>query len=102
MACLNYPSFVKRGVRGAEPGPQRRFCRMDEVAEMFSTSANQIRALLKRGDLRAIQIGGRGQWRIEQAGIDAYVERAYEAADATLTAPHGTGEVTEPGDLPEE
>lgn len=45
-----------------------RFLRIPQVAEELVTSEAQvIVALLKRGDLPAIKLGGRGQWRIERA-----------------------------------
>ena len=35
---------------------------------------------MKRGDLEAIQIGGRGQWRIERDRLEAFIHQAYEDA----------------------
>jgi len=49
--------------------------KLEQVAEMFSTSTAQVYALVRRGDLLAIKLGGRGQWRVEQSEIEAYVER---------------------------
>lgn len=57
----------------------RRFHTIPEVAEAFTTSEAQIRALLKSGELEGIQIGGRGQWRIEDTKIDEYINRMYQA-----------------------
>ena len=57
----------------------RRFVKLDDVAELFSISSAQAYALVRRGDLPAIKLGGRGQWRVEVAEIDAYVERMYGA-----------------------
>ena len=57
----------------------RRFYTIPEVAESFATSEAQIRRLLKSGDLEGIQIGGRGQWRIEDTKIDEYIQRQYQA-----------------------
>lgn len=57
----------------------RRFYTIPEVAEAFATSEAQIRALLKSGELEGIQIGGRGQWRIEDVKVDEYIERQYQA-----------------------
>jgi hypothetical protein len=36
--------------------------------------------MLKSGELRGIQIGGRGVWRIGVADLDAYIEEAYRRA----------------------
>lgn len=43
---------------------------------MFSISSSQAYALVRSGELRAIQVGGRRQWRIELSEIEAYIERA--------------------------
>lgn len=56
----------------------RRFYTIPEVAEAFATSEAQIRSLLKSGDLEGIQIGGRGQWRVEDVKLDEYIERMYQ------------------------
>jgi hypothetical protein len=37
-------------------------------------------AILKSGELPAIQVGGRGQWRIERVKLEDYIERMYEQA----------------------
>lgn len=56
----------------------RKFYTLDEVAESLSISMSQMRALIKRGEIEGIQIGGRGQWRIEDVKLDEYIERMYE------------------------
>jgi hypothetical protein len=38
---------------------------------------NQIRALISSGDLRALQVGGRGVWRIGRQDIEDYIAEAY-------------------------
>ncbi|MGP5306936.1 helix-turn-helix transcriptional regulator [Brachybacterium alimentarium] len=58
---------------------RRRFIPLSEVAEMFSISSSQAYALVRSGELRAIQIGGRRQWRVELSEIEAYIERAHTA-----------------------
>ena len=40
--------------------------------------------MLKRGDIRAIKLGGRGQWRIERAELEAYIQRSYEETERGL------------------
>ncbi|MGZ4613699.1 MAG: helix-turn-helix domain-containing protein [Kineosporiaceae bacterium] len=37
----------------------------------------QARALVTSGELPAIQVGGRGQWRVEATELEAYIERKY-------------------------
>lgn len=46
----------------------------------LATSDSQIRALISCGDLPAIQIGGRGQWRIERSKLEQYISDAYTRA----------------------
>ncbi|WP_363323249.1 helix-turn-helix domain-containing protein [uncultured Brachybacterium sp.] len=48
----------------------------------LSISKSQAYALVRTEELRAIQVGGRGQWRIDLAELEAYIERAYAATDA--------------------
>ena len=43
-----------------------RFVPLADVAETLSISASQAYALVRSGELRAIKVGGRGQWRVEQ------------------------------------
>lgn len=44
---------------------------------MLSISMAQARALVRSGELPAIQIGGRGQWRIETTVLEEYIARKY-------------------------
>jgi excisionase family DNA binding protein len=57
-----------------------RFLTLADVAEVLSTSSAQVYALVRRGDLVAIKIGGRGQWRVEATQLEAYIERMYAEA----------------------
>lgn len=57
-----------------------RFLTLADVAEILATSVSQVRALVRGGDLRAIQIGGRGQYRVETVELEAYIQRMYAQA----------------------
>lgn len=57
----------------------RKFLTLPDVAEALSISMSQTRALIKSGDLEGIQIGGRNQWRVEEAKLDEYIDRQYAA-----------------------
>ncbi|MGJ9405337.1 helix-turn-helix domain-containing protein [Nesterenkonia aurantiaca] len=61
----------------------RRFLTLPDVAEALNISLSQTRALIKTGDVEGIQIGGRGQWRVEEAKLDEYIERQYAAQRAS-------------------
>jgi excisionase family DNA binding protein len=55
-----------------------RFLQLADVAEILNTSTAQVYALVRRGDLPAIKIGGRGQWRVEASELEAFIQRSYE------------------------
>ncbi len=57
-----------------------RFLTLTDVAEILNTSSAQVYALVRRGDLPAIKIGGRGQWRVESSQLESYIERMYAEA----------------------
>lgn len=61
-----------------------RFVPLSDVAEMLSISASQAYALVRSGELRAIKVGGRGQWRVEVTEIESYIQRSYEATASIL------------------
>ena len=59
-----------------------RFLQLTDVAEILNISSSQTYALVRSGELPAIKIGGRGQWRVERAKLEQYIEQKYaETAD---------------------
>lgn len=56
----------------------KRFIQLAEVAEILDISSAQAYALVRSGDLPAIKVGGRGQWRVEATELEAYISRMYE------------------------
>lgn len=69
----------------------RRFLTIEQVADELNVKPPLVRALIKSGELRAIQIGGRGLWRIAGKDLEDYIEQAYR-----LTADRiASGEVEE-------
>ena len=61
-------------------GERTPLLQLADVAELLNISGSQAYALVRRGDLAAVKIGGRGQWRVEPAELDAYLERARSEA----------------------
>lgn len=59
----------------ARPSP--RFIPLAEVAEVLGISVSQVYALVRRAELPAIKIGGRGQWRVEASELEDYITKAY-------------------------
>jgi excisionase family DNA binding protein len=67
-----------------------RFLQLADVAEVLNISAAQAYALVRSGELAAIKIGGRGQWRVEASELEAYIARKYEETrDFVATHPFG-------------
>jgi excisionase family DNA binding protein len=61
-----------------------RFLVLADVAEMLNISARQAYALVNTGELPAIRIGGRGQWRVEASELEAYIQRKYAETRAMV------------------
>ena len=75
---------------------QPRFLTLTDVGEVLSISSAQTYALVRTGALRAIKVGGRGQWRVESAELEAYIARCYEETKAFVSAhPARDDELTE-------
>jgi excisionase family DNA binding protein len=59
-----------------------RFLLLSDVAAELNVSDSQVYHMVRSGELPAIKIGGRGQWRVERARLEEYIERKYaETAD---------------------
>ena len=54
-----------------------RFLLLADVAEVLNISSAQAYALVRSGQLPAIKIGGRGQWRVEASELESYIQRLY-------------------------
>lgn len=61
-----------------------RFLTLTDVAEVLATSSAQVYAMVRRGELPAIKIGGRGQWRVESSELEAYIQRQYADTKAFI------------------
>ena len=73
--------------------PEPRFLQLSDVSEILNISSSQTYALVRNGDLPAIKIGGRGQWRVERTALEAYISRLYEETKAFVAShPLGTSE----------
>jgi excisionase family DNA binding protein len=62
--------------------PSPRFLTLDDVAEILNVSWSQAYALVRRKELIAIQIGGRGQWRVENDELERFIQQKYAEARA--------------------
>ncbi|MEV4389777.1 helix-turn-helix domain-containing protein [Micromonospora sp. NPDC049580] len=59
-----------------------RFLLLSDVAAELNVSDSQVYHMVRSGELPAIKIGGRGQWRVERARLEEYIAQKYaETAD---------------------
>jgi excisionase family DNA binding protein len=56
-----------------------RFLTLADVQKVLNISSTQAYALVRTGELPAIQVGGRGQWRVEATELESYIQRQYQA-----------------------
>lgn len=76
-----------------------RFLTLADVAEILNTSMAQVTALVRRGDLRALKLGGRGQWRVETTELEAFIERMYAETQEHLRGSGAVKDVLEDSEL---
>ncbi|HVY10196.1 MAG TPA: helix-turn-helix domain-containing protein [Mycobacteriales bacterium] len=67
-----------------------RFLRLADVAEILNVSTAQVYALVRSGELPAMKVGGRGQWRVDPRELEAFVSRAH-ARTRDFVAAHPFG-----------
>ncbi|MHA7142278.1 helix-turn-helix domain-containing protein [Arthrobacter sp. Sr33] len=70
--------------RKAEDVAEKRFLTLADVGEVLNISSSQTYALVRSGELPAIQIGGRGQWRVESHILEEFIARAYQKSAAAV------------------
>lgn len=66
--------------------PDSRFLTLADVAEILSVSQHQARMLVRSGELAGIQVGGRGQWRVERTKLEEYITAAYQRTAAAIAS----------------
>lgn len=70
----------------------QRFLQLAEVSEILNISSAQAYALVRSGELPAIKVGGRGQWRVESTELENYIQRMYAETRSFVEAhPFGAG-----------
>ena len=79
--------------------PSPRFLLLADVAEILNTSSAQVYALVRRKELKAIKIGGRGQWRVEDSELEAFIQRMYDQTDTFIDEhPFEDADLPDPAD----
>jgi excisionase family DNA binding protein len=56
---------------------EARFLLLTDVAAELNVSDSQVYHMVRSGELPAIKIGGRGQWRVERARLEEYIQQKY-------------------------
>jgi len=56
-----------------------RFLTLSDVSEILNVAPAQVYALVRTGELPAIKIGARGQWRVEDQALENYIVKLYSA-----------------------
>jgi excisionase family DNA binding protein len=56
---------------------ETRFLLLTDVAAELNVSDSQVYHMVRSGELPAIKIGGRGQWRVERARLEEYIQQKY-------------------------
>ena len=79
----------------ARMADQPRFLLLADVAEILNTSVAQVYALVRRKELKAMKIGGRGQWRVQTSDLEAYIQEMYDQADRFIDEHPFTGKDAE-------
>lgn len=74
-----------------------RFLRLSDVADELNISASQAYALVRNGELPAIKVGGRGQWRVEAKALETYIQQKYDETQEFIRNHPFTGD-EEPAD----
>lgn len=52
-----------------------QFLTLADVADILKTSVAQVYAMVRRGELQGMKIGGRGQWRVAETELEDYITR---------------------------
>jgi excisionase family DNA binding protein len=63
-----------------------RMLTLDQVKEVLNVNSPLVYALVRSGELRAAQFGGRGVWRVREDDLLAYIEAAYEKTARRIVA----------------
>ncbi|CAN7410615.1 helix-turn-helix domain-containing protein [Pseudarthrobacter oxydans] len=74
-----------------------RFLTLVQVAEELNVKQSLVQGLIRTGELRAFQVGGRGMWRVGRRDVEDYIDQAYKRTAERIAA----GELTDDGDTAE-
>ena len=61
-----------------------RMLTIDDVADRLAVSGKQVRSLIQRGELPAMQVGDKRMYRVDEADLDAFVAQEKERVRARV------------------
>jgi excisionase family DNA binding protein len=65
---------------------QPRFLTLAQVSDELNVKQSLVQGLIRTGDLRAFQVGGRGMWRIARQDVEDYIAEAYRRTADRIAA----------------
>ena len=77
---------------------QPRFITLRQVGDLLRCTQGQVYSLVRSGELKGIQIGGRNQWRVERSKLEEYIEEAYRRTAENLERSQGDDADNDPSD----
>jgi excisionase family DNA binding protein len=66
-------------------GMAARFLTLSDVAELLNIAPAQVYTLVRTGELPAIKIGARGQWRVEDKALENFISQLYSTTAQFVT-----------------
>ncbi|MFE4542218.1 helix-turn-helix domain-containing protein [Arthrobacter sp. NPDC056727] len=63
-----------------------RMLSLEQVQQVLNMKSPQVYALVKSGELRAAQFGGRHVWRVREDDLMAYIDAAYAKTAERIAA----------------
>jgi excisionase family DNA binding protein len=70
----------------ADTTSTHRFLTIEQVALELNVGEPLVRGMLKTGELRGIQVGARGAWRIGANDVEDFIAEAYRKTAERITA----------------
>ena len=93
---ISFPISLWRGMppqRGntydgpvSDEATQPRFLTLAQVADELNVKQSLVQGLIRTGELRAFQVGGRGMWRIGRQDVENYITQAYQRTAERIAA----------------
>ena len=71
--------FMPSLLTSNDVGMAARFLTLSDVAELLNIAPAQVYTLVRTGELAAIKIGARGQWRVEDRALENYITALYSS-----------------------